>query len=111
MNFLKSMSNNSEFRIIISEKVNDENPSNMYFVVEFETKYCRKDLKDKVKIEFIGGLMNRFDGVWPDKLEKLEPLHSSNPFTVDISRLSTFFILSFHFILGLSFSFLYNSLM
>ncbi|MDY9918549.1 hypothetical protein SAMN05216331_109110 [Porphyromonadaceae bacterium KH3R12] len=67
MDFLKSMSDAPEFLKIISEKVNDDTPSNMYFVVEFETKYCGRELRDKVKIEFLGDLMHRFDGVWPDK--------------------------------------------
>ena len=52
--FLKNMSDAPEFLKIISEKVNDDNLSNMYLVVEFETKYCGRELRDNHRLVCTG---------------------------------------------------------
>lgn len=67
MEFLKSMSDAPEFLVINKEVVNDDSPLQIYFIVDFETKYIGRTLKDKVKIEFIGEDMNKINGMYPSK--------------------------------------------
>lgn len=59
------MSDAPEFLKIISEQVNDDDNSRIYFIVEYETKYCGKNIREKVKIDFLADILHKIDGVSP----------------------------------------------
>lgn len=67
--FLYEMSDNPEFLQINSEKVKiaDKHEIQIYFYVDFETRYCDKILKDKVEFYFMKNDLVEINGRNPLK--------------------------------------------
>lgn len=68
-NFLYSISDQKEYLKVNSEKVTikGKGETEMYFLVDFETRYIQNTLKDKVEFYFIGDYLAKVNGEFPDK--------------------------------------------